>query len=48
MIIHFESIKELLAYSKSRVKVILEPAYTEDAVVSSERSAEFKRWLSGH
>ena len=48
LIIHFESIKELLAYSKSRVKVILEPVYTEDAVVSSERSAEFKRWLSGH
>jgi len=47
LIVHFESIKELIAYSKSRVKVLLDPAYTEDAVVSSERSAEFKRWLSG-
>ncbi|MBL8002457.1 MAG: response regulator transcription factor [Flavobacteriales bacterium] len=48
LIIHFESIKEMLAYSKSRVKVILAPPFSEDAVVSSERSAEFKRWLAGH
>jgi two-component system LytT family response regulator len=47
LIVHIHSIKELLAYSKSRVKVILEPPYGEDAIVSSERSAEFKRWLSG-
>ena len=47
VITHIRSIKELLAYSKSRVKVILDPAYGHDAVVSSERSAAFKRWLSG-
>jgi two-component system LytT family response regulator len=47
LIVHFESIKELIAYSKSRVKVVMDPPYTEDAVVSSERSADFKRWLSG-
>ncbi len=47
IIVHFQSIKELLAYSKSRVKVIMDPPYVEDAVVSSERSAEFKRWLAG-
>jgi two-component system LytT family response regulator len=47
LIVHIHSIKELLAYSKSRVKVILDPPYGEDAIVSSERSAEFKRWLSG-
>lgn len=47
VIIHFQSIKELLAYSKSRVKVLMEPPFSDDAVVSSERSAEFKRWLSG-
>ena len=44
---HFQSIRDLLAYSKSRVKVKFEPPYEEDAVVSSEKSAEFKRWLSG-
>lgn len=47
LIVHLHSIKELLAYSKSRVKVILEPPYGEDAIVSSERSATFKRWLAG-
>lgn len=47
LIVHLHSIKELLAYSKSRVKVVLDPPYGEDAVVSSERSAAFKRWLAG-
>jgi DNA-binding LytR/AlgR family response regulator len=47
VIVQFSSIKELLAYSKSRVKVLMEPPYGEDAIVSSERSAEFKRWLAG-
>lgn len=47
VIVHFQSIKELLAYSKSRVKVMMDPPYGADAVVSSERSAEFKRWLAG-
>ena len=47
VIVQFHSIKELLAYSKSRVKVLMEPPYGEDAIVSSERSAEFKRWLAG-
>lgn len=47
VIIHFQCIKELLAYSKSRVKVIMDPPFGQDAVVSSERSADFKRWLAG-
>ncbi|MBL7962313.1 MAG: response regulator transcription factor [Flavobacteriales bacterium] len=47
LIAHFDSITDLLAYSKSRVKVKLVPAYEDDAVVSSERSADFKRWLAG-
>lgn len=47
VIAQFDSIRELVAYSKSRVKVVLDPPYTEDAIVSSERSASFKRWLSG-
>lgn len=47
LIVQVDSVKELLAYSKSRVKVVLEPPYEEDAIVSSERSAAFKRWLAG-
>jgi DNA-binding LytR/AlgR family response regulator len=48
LLVHLQSIKELLAYSKSRVKVILTPTYDDDAIVSSERSADFKRWLAGN
>ena len=33
LIVHIQSIKELLAYSKSRVKVLLEPPYGDDAIV---------------
>ncbi len=47
LIVRIDSIKELLAYSKSRVKVLLDPPYDDDAIVSSERSAAFKRWLTG-
>ncbi len=47
LLVHLHSIKELLAYSKSRVKVLLSPPYDDDAIVSSERSADFKRWLAG-
>jgi two-component system LytT family response regulator len=47
LIVQVDSIRELVAYSKSRVKVLLVPPYGEDAIVSSERSAEFKRWLAG-
>lgn len=47
LIVQVDSIKDLVAYSKSRVKVLLDPPYGEDAVVSSERSADFKRWLAG-
>lgn len=47
LLVRREHIKELLAYSRSRVKVLLEPPYEDDAIVSTERSAEFKSWLGG-
>ncbi len=34
-------------YSKSRVKVELEPATDLETIVSTERSSEFKKWLVG-
>jgi DNA-binding LytR/AlgR family response regulator len=42
-----KAIDEMTAYSKSRVKVKLIPLSKEEAVVSSERTSEFKRWLVG-
>lgn len=46
-IINVAAIKEMHPYSKSRVKVVLEPGTDQDTIVSTERSAEFKRWLVG-
>lgn len=47
-IISFDSIKNMVAYSKSRVKIDLDPAPPNslDVIVSVERSGAFKRWLN--
>lgn len=46
-IINISSIEKMLAWSKSRVKVVLKPPTTEDTIVSTERSPNFKDWLTG-
>ncbi|MEG0796059.1 MAG: LytTR family DNA-binding domain-containing protein [Odoribacter sp.] len=47
-IISFASIKEMIRYSNSRIKVILSPLPPEniEAIVSTERIREFKEWLN--
>lgn len=40
-----EAINELYAYSKSRVKVTLQPPIDYDVIVSKERTSLFKQWL---
>ncbi len=46
-IVNINAINEMYAYSKSRVKVDLNPACEIQTVVSTERSPHFKRWLEG-
>jgi DNA-binding LytR/AlgR family response regulator len=46
-IISFKSIKEMYSYSKSRVKIVLEPPSEYETIASTERSGAFKKWLSG-
>ncbi|MEZ4775508.1 MAG: LytTR family DNA-binding domain-containing protein [Bacteroidia bacterium] len=46
-IIGFDSIVNMVAYSKSRVKVELNPASDLEAIVSIEKSKSFKDWLNG-
>jgi len=46
-IVKMEAIEEMIAYSKSRVKLKMNPPTEEDAIVSKERSPEFKKWLVG-
>lgn len=45
LIVSFEAIRSMVPYSKSRVKVVLQPEPDVDSIVSVERSAEFKAWL---
>lgn len=46
-IVRLSSIAEMHAYSKSRVKLILQPVCKLETIVSTERSPHFKRWLEG-
>jgi two-component system, LytTR family, response regulator LytT len=44
-IITFQSIAEIHPYFKGRVKLQLNPTTTEEVVISSERTPEFKKWI---
>jgi len=44
-IVNIEAISQMHAYSKSRVKLDLKPQNQIEAVVSVDRSADFKSWL---
>jgi len=45
-LINIRSIGEMKTHTKARVIVSLKPAVKEDPVVSSEKAADFKRWLA--
>ena len=46
-IIGYNSIAEMITYSKSRVLVKLNPPTKFETIVSTERSSSFKSWLAG-
>lgn len=46
-IVHVDYISEMIPYSKSRLKVLMNPPTPEDAIVSVERSPKFKMWVAG-
>jgi two-component system LytT family response regulator len=46
-IIGIEAIDQMFAYSKSRVRLMLKPPAEHEVIVSTDRSSEFKKWLSG-
>ncbi len=45
-IISFHAIQSMVSYSKSRVKIDLKPPINKEAIVSVERSGNFKQWLN--
>lgn len=47
MIVNIQAIKNMTAYSKSRVKIELQPPFDQECVVSTEKSPLFKKWLTG-
>lgn len=46
IIVGFESIKTMQKWFTRRIKLHLEPAYENDAIVSVERVSDFKKWLN--
>lgn len=44
-IIRKEAIVSMQTYSKSRMRLILNPPTLEDIIISTERTKEFKKWL---
>ena len=46
-IISYKSIKEMYGYSKSRVRIILDPPSEYETIAATERSGAFKKWLTG-
>lgn len=46
-IIALDKIKDIISYSNSRLKIILEIEFDEDLIVSREKVQEFKNWLEG-
>ena len=46
-IVNIISIEKMLAWSKSRVKLMLKPVCKIETIVSTERSPLFKEWLTG-
>jgi two-component system, LytTR family, response regulator LytT len=45
-IVTFPCISEIHPYFKGRIKLVLNPASSEEVVISSERTPEFKKWLN--
>ncbi|MEO1049615.1 MAG: LytTR family DNA-binding domain-containing protein [Bacteroidota bacterium] len=45
-IVGYSAIRNMYAYSRSRVKLELEPLNKEEIIVSIDRSGSFKKWLN--
>jgi DNA-binding LytR/AlgR family response regulator len=46
-LIGYHSIEKMISYSKSRIKITLNPTCLLEVISSTERSGEFKEWLAG-
>lgn len=46
-IVNVSALREMHPYSKSRIKIDLEPPSDVETIVSTERASDFKQWLVG-
>ncbi len=46
-ILALNSIREMIPYSKGRLKVLTQPPTPEEAIVSVEKSPRFRQWVGG-
>lgn len=46
-LVNFDSITEIIPFSKSRLKINLKPEPEQDVIVSAKRVADLKQWLNG-
>ncbi|MBD3627703.1 LytTR family DNA-binding domain-containing protein [Cyclobacterium sp.] len=46
-LVQVSAIRQMHAYSRSRIKLELEPACSKECISSTEKTAEFKDWLGG-
>jgi DNA-binding LytR/AlgR family response regulator len=46
-LISYYSIGKMISYSKSRIKIMLDPPCEIETISSTERSGDFKEWLAG-
>jgi DNA-binding LytR/AlgR family response regulator len=47
-ILHINSIKDVIVYSSSRLKITLTQEFDKEIIVSREKVAPFKEWFDGH
>lgn len=47
-ILHINSIKDVLVYSNSRLKITLHQEFDREIIVSREKVVDFKSWFDGH
>jgi DNA-binding LytR/AlgR family response regulator len=47
-IIRLDSIKDVISYSNSRLKILLKNSEPEEIIVARERVGEFKGWMEGN
>ena len=46
-IVSYYALKKMVTWSKSRIKLVLDPPYDGEVVTSSERTPLFRDWLGG-